>query len=241
VAAVTEPLPALPPTFTATRDALHALAEQVVSAARYHATGRIGLRATPHGFGTPAFGDGEVVRVDGTELVHERAGTVRRAPITTLADAAAFVGVPLGAPPVYTAATHADPNAPLGIDQEAAAALANWCARATDLIEAVRAERTDQDSTAPQLWPEHFDLGAEIGDEHAGTRANFGASPGDDTISTPYLYVGPWDEHRRRGVFERYPFGAAASYEELRAAPDPATAGRDFFAACAHSLFDEPG
>ena len=38
-----------------------------------------------------------------------------------------------------------------------------------------------------------------LGDADAGTRANFGASPGDASIPEPYLYVGPWDEARRTG------------------------------------------
>src|SRR5262249_29888317 len=93
---------ALPPEFAATRDALHAVAEQVVSAAYFHATSHIGLRPAPRGFGTPVFGDNERVRVDATALVHERAGVSRRHELTTLQTAAAFVGVPLGAPAVYT-------------------------------------------------------------------------------------------------------------------------------------------
>lgn len=45
-----------------------------------------------------------------------------------------------------------------------------------------------------QLWPEHFDVAVDLGDAEAGTRANFGASPGDaaDDHRGPYLYVGPW-------------------------------------------------
>ena len=55
-----------------------------IAPARYRADGHIGLVATPGGFGTPHFGDGERIRVDGSELVHERPGTTRRVPITTL-------------------------------------------------------------------------------------------------------------------------------------------------------------
>ncbi len=38
-----------------TREALHTIAEHVLAPARYAVTGRIGLRATPGGFGTPPF------------------------------------------------------------------------------------------------------------------------------------------------------------------------------------------
>ena len=70
----------LPPAFGATREALHALAEHVLAPARYRADGHIGLVPTPGGFGTPTFGEGERVRVEGVELVHERPGSTRRVP-----------------------------------------------------------------------------------------------------------------------------------------------------------------
>ena len=123
-------LPALPPTYAATRDALHALAEQLLSAAYFHATTHIGLRPTPRGFGTPVFGAAERLRVDSTALVHERGTETRRHELTTLRAASAFVGVPLGAPPVYTATTSLAPDAPLMIDRDAALALADWYALA---------------------------------------------------------------------------------------------------------------
>jgi hypothetical protein len=80
-----------------------------------------------------------------------------------------------------------------------------------------------------QLWPEHFDLSTDFGDAGAGTRANYGASPGDDRIPEPYLYAGPWDVARRTGVFAAHPFGAALTYGELLAAGDPEGAAREFF------------
>ena len=40
-----------------TRDVLKRIATHVLARRRYAATGRFGLRATPGGFGTPAFGD----------------------------------------------------------------------------------------------------------------------------------------------------------------------------------------
>ena len=73
-----------------------------------------------------------------------------------------------------------------------------------------------------------------------GTRANYGASPGDDTIAEPYLYVGPWDATRKTGRLGRYPFGAAMTYSELRATDDHEAAARDFYMACAQALLD-PG
>jgi hypothetical protein len=59
-------------TFMTTREALHRIAEDVLSPARVAATGNeIALMVTPGGFGTPRFPDGGSVRVEGTELVRE--------------------------------------------------------------------------------------------------------------------------------------------------------------------------
>jgi hypothetical protein len=237
---VLDPLPA---SFPETRDAIHALAEHVLAAARYRATQHIGLRPTPGGVGTPPFapiegvGD-EIARVDGIELVHERAGKVRRAPITTLGAAAELFGVPLGAPPVYPAATPAPPDAPLPVDAAAVAALAEWYAFVDERLAELRRRHDDQDSTGAQLWPEHFDLAIELGAEAQRTRANYGASPGDDAIPEPYLYAGPWDASRRTGLFARCSFGAAMTYAELRATTDHEAAARDFYMACAQVLLD---
>jgi hypothetical protein len=221
-------LPELPPEFAATRGALHAVAEQVVSAAYWHATTHIGLRPTPRGFGTPVFGDGERVRVDATALVHERAGAVRRHELTTPAAAAAFVGVELGAPTVYPPATPVAPGAALPIDRDAALALADWFALAAALLADLRAAHAGVPSTELQIWPEHFDLACELGNE-GPTRANYGASPGDESIPEPYLYVGPHDPARRTGAFARCGFGAALTYTELRQATEAGDAGRQFY------------
>jgi len=219
----------LPPSFASTRDALHAIAEHVVSAAYFHTTTHIGLRLTPRGFGTPEYGDHERVRVDATALVHEQAGATRRHEITSLRAASAFVGVPLGAPPVYTAATSFAPDEPLQIDRDAALALADWYALGAALLSDLRSAHTDISSSDTQLWPEHFDLACEFGDSDGGTRANYGASAGDSTIAEPYLYVGPWRAERRSGALGQYSFGAACTYSELRRAGEAGAAGREFF------------
>jgi len=217
----------LPPTFATTRDALHAVAEHVLAAALHRATGRIGLRATPGGFGTPPFGDDEVVRIEASLLVHSVAGEERRAPITSLRAAGDFVGVPIGAPPLYAPATPADPDRPLAVDAPAAIALARWYACAAGLLEELRG---NYGAARPTLWPEHFDLATTIGE------ANYGASPGDATIAEPYLYVGPWDQTRRTGMFAAYPWGAAVTYSELLASDDPRAAGCEFFGNAAAAL-----
>jgi hypothetical protein len=74
-------LAALPPAYAATRDALHELAERVVSPARAESNGKIGLRWTRGGFGTPFFGDDGQVRVDGPELVRVSPAGETREPL----------------------------------------------------------------------------------------------------------------------------------------------------------------
>jgi hypothetical protein len=237
---MTAPLVVLPPAYASTREAMHTLAEQVLSAARYRAVGRIGLRPTPGGIGTPPFGQDEAVRVEGVELVHQIGDAERRAPITTAQAAAAFVGIPLGAPPVYRQATPSDPDAPLAIDAASAAVLAQWFAFGDAQLAALRARHDDVDSTDAQLWPEHFDLAIELGDAEAGSRGTYGASPGDSTIAVPYLYVSPWDPKRRQGPFAQYMFGAALAYDDLLRAPDPATVAGEFLDTSTRLLVRSP-
>jgi hypothetical protein len=231
----------LPDSFVATREGLHALAEHVLAPARYHAEGRIGLVPTAGGFGTPIFGDGERVRVEGTELVHERPGTTKRIGITTLAAAAQFVDVPLGAPTdVYKPATVGMPDVALAIDATAAQVLAAWYAFAALVLDELRETYGGHDPSDVTIWPEHFDAACELGDKAGGTRANYGASPGDAALSQPYFYVGPWDEAHRTGPFAAHPWGAGLAYDELRAVTDPRTRAVEFVMECAALLLGHP-
>jgi hypothetical protein len=227
----------IPASFSTTRDALHAIAEHVVAPVRYATDGRIGLVPTMGGFGTPVLERSRCVRVEGTALVVEADGTTRRAPLTTLATAAEAAGAALGAlANVYPPATPCDPDATLAIDPDAAAVLAAWLAFADGLLAELREAHVAARPSPAYLWPEHFDLACDLGDAEAGTRANYGASPGDATIAEPYLYVGPWDDARRTGDLATYGFGAAIGYAALQAAPDPHTAGSAFFARQAAEL-----
>jgi hypothetical protein len=223
-----------PAVFAATRAALHALAEQVLAAARFRVTGRIGLRATPGGFATPVFGDAEEIRVDGTELVVTRDGRTARHGLTTLRAAAEAVGIEPGAPPdVYPPATTLEPDAALAVDAAAAAALAAWFGLGTSLLEALRATAGAADAASDvQLWPEHFDLGIELGDDDSHQRATFGTSPGDAQHPLPYLYVTRWPGVPDDAFWndEAFP-GASVDYATLAAAIDAEIMGREFFAA----------
>ncbi len=73
--------------FGATRHALHALAEHVLTPARHAANGKIGLRFTRGGFGTPFFdhdGRPTQLRVEGTDLVVVHGADETRTPLPAL-------------------------------------------------------------------------------------------------------------------------------------------------------------
>ncbi len=198
----------LPDTFMETRLALHRLASLVISPARRQAMGRMGLRQTPGGFGTPVFdgpnGPTQIRLVASNASVSievDEAGETRAAPVTTLNEAGAFVGL---SPDIEWAAD-LDIPAPgpldeqLPIDPAAAVALADWYAFGWSILEELRDEPTSPDASDPQLWPEHFDPAIELGTEEAKQRASYGFSAGDVTKEAtpgaealPYAYVGPW-------------------------------------------------
>jgi len=196
------------PGYTATRRALHAVAEQVLAGALHRATGRIGLRATPDGFGTPWF-SGRRLRVAGVDLVVEDGDAVRRAPLTTLGEAAAFAGIEPGAPDVYPPATEPAPDAPLALDPTAAAAVHDWFRVVADALAVWRDEVADRQPNEVQLWPEHFDLALVAG------KVNYGGSPGDDGHAAPYAYVGPWRTDGLVGEYWNEPFGASRPAAEV--------------------------
>lgn len=217
----------LPISFASTVSSLHAVAEHVVAPARYEANAKIGLRYTRGGFGTPFFGDGRQVRVEAGHLVVETGGGSTpplRASLRVLGEAQRVAGVSGKAPEVFTPTTSGDPDQALSIDPDAAEALGDWYGFCASVLEQLRAEAPD--ATPVQLWPEHFDLATDLGDDAAGCRANYGGSPGDDTHAEPYLYVGPWTP--RRDDFWNEAFGASLSYADLLEADDQRGVALDF-------------
>src|SRR5207342_1209321 len=76
---LTSVLDPLPATFGETREGLRTLACYVIAPERKARTGRIGLRPTGDGFGTPPFEDGSRVLVRGDRLARQPGDTV---PIT---------------------------------------------------------------------------------------------------------------------------------------------------------------
>lgn len=180
-----------PAELVATRVALHRLSAYVIAPVRYMATGRFGLRALPGGFGTPSFDD-RVVRVHGSQLIDQHRDEIRSEPITTLQNAADFLGSTIDP---ETAAEHDTP--PLGdtdddlrIDEESSTFLGEWFMMAFEALEVVRSDDAAVDASPAQLWPGHFDAAIDEGDEDH--RASYGASPGDASVSEPYLYVSAW-------------------------------------------------
>ncbi len=213
------PYPALQPlpsSFTETRRALHRIAEDVIAPARKRANTKIGLRYTRAGFGTPFFGDDVQVRVERADLVVVERGEERRGRITTLPDAVALLGRDLAGD------TAVDATISLRYTAEAAGVLGDWFGFAASVLEELRAEAgAAAESSRVQLWPEHFDLALELGSEAAGTRANYGLSPGDEEHPEPYVYVGPWSPPPAGELWNATGFpGAELSYSELLKADD---------------------
>lgn len=114
-------------------------------------------------------------------------------------------------------------------DDAAARWLGDFYGFAFAILDEIAADGTNP---APiRLWPEHFDIAGELGDEQAGSRATYGASPGDENHDEPYFYVGPWAEPpgpaelwNARGFT-----GAELTLSELMAAADQGAAALEFF------------
>jgi hypothetical protein len=218
-----------------TRNAWHSVAEHVLAAARHRATGRIGLRVTPGGCGTPPYereGATEEVRIAGRDLVARVGDATTTTPLTTVGAAAAVVGIEPGGPSeVYRLATPLDPDAPLLVDDSAARVLAGWFELAWAVLVHLHAEAgRDAAPSEVTLWPEHFDAAVELGDAARGTRGTFGASPGDAEHAEPYLYVTHWSDVPEDPCWNDTAFeGASFSYSQISLARDARDAMIDFY------------
>jgi hypothetical protein len=104
------------------------------------------------------------------------------------------------------------------------------------VLEAWTAAHADESPATVQLWPEHFDLGTDVGPDDE-RRASYGASPGDADHPLPYLYVGPWSKRDEAfwdaGSYARLP------YEALAGRDDPEAIAADFFRR-AHAIASGP-
>jgi hypothetical protein len=193
-----EPVPA---SFAETRDALHKVAEAVVSPAR-QPPNEISLRYTRGGFGTPFFEQDGLdcqVRVENGELVRQRGLAETTEPL------------------------------PAEVDAAAARALGDFYGFGCSVLEQLRADEVDGEPSKVVLWPQDFDIAMDLGPESAGKRATIGASPGDESHSEPYLYVTPWTAEISGELWNAQGFkGAELGYAELLAAPDQRRAALDF-------------
>lgn len=225
----------LPDSFPETRAALHQLAFFVISPTRYSATGRMGLEATHGGFGTPEFG-GRVARVECDLLVDSQGGNVATRTISTLRDAAEFFGIvyePTWFPDFRDPLQPTDPDRGLDVDPVSAMALGAWFDFGFEILGDLRSHSVDGDGPSTvQLWPEHFDPATELGDQERGRRASYGASPGDDVHTEPYLYIAPWGEKTSDDFWNDASFGGASlPYSRLREADDPKDVALEFLLA----------
>jgi hypothetical protein len=189
------------PSFADTRTALHEVAEAVVSAAR-KPENEIALRFTRGGFGTPFFEENGAdcqVRIEGDELVRQRGTAETREPL------------------------------PAAVDPASTQALGDFYGFGCSVLEQLRADEVDGDSSLVQLWPEHFDLAVELGSEAAGQRATYGASPGDHDHPEPYLYVSVWTGDLSGDDWNATAFkGAELGYSQLLDVEDQRRAALDF-------------
>ena len=210
-----------PEQLVATRSALQRVAVHVLARRRAAATGRIGLRVTPGGLSTPAFGPGpEVVRMAGPVLVHEIAS--ERADRTmigaTLRELADFVGVDLQAPLDAGGDTPpvGDAEAALELDGPAIESLARWWHVGWRVLDEVAASLPPGSAaTTIQVWPEHFDVATTL-TLPSGVKLNLGFSPGDGYSAQPYAYVGPWEVDRPGDPdYWNAPFGAVLRADDV--------------------------
>ncbi|MDQ2750242.1 MAG: hypothetical protein M3Y44_12075 [Actinomycetota bacterium] len=199
----------------ATRDALHQVAEHVLAAAQFAQSGDVRLAHVPGGFTTYSElrGQRRVMVIDDELVVLDAIGR-RVTPLTTVGTAAAFLGITAGLPPsAYPPATPLRPDARLPIDPAGAKLLARWYALADAALRTFATE-VGAGPMRPTLWPEHFDLGITI------DGVNYGASPGDQHVEQPYLYVGPHGGPPSKDDFWNAEFGAVLTIAEVGSRDD---------------------
>lgn len=209
-----------------TRDQLHQLAFLALAPARYKAVGRMGLRATPGGFGTPEF-EGRVARIEGDLLVYESDGNIATQTVTTIRSATEFFGIEYEAvwfPDFGDPLPPTDPDVELNLDIGAVELVAEWFAFGYEVLGRLRGYGSNDDEVSDtQIWPEHFDAATEIGAEAKGQRASYGASPGDGAHPEPYVYVSARGKiDRSNHYWNDTAFnGASLGYDSLVGEADP--------------------
>lgn len=199
---------------TTTRGELHRIAAHVLGRRRYAVSGHFGLRASPGGISTPAFGpEPETLRLTPLCLVREVGSESQGLALAgaTLSSLAAFGGTDLegefsagGDTPAVGPA-----DEPLSLDAKELADVFSWFDLGWRVLDEVMAERIGSCvSSTIQLWPEHFDVGMSL-ELGSGDGVNLGFSPGDGFSDEAYVYVGPWGAARPGpSSYWNAPFGA---------------------------------
>jgi hypothetical protein len=203
---------------TDTRESWHRVAEHVLAAGQFAHAGTIRLRPYPGGMITVLGVAGRQLAIVGDELVVvEPDGSRRSTRLTTVDAAASFAHVTPGLQGSYAPATPVDVDSVLTVDPDAARQLAAWYALGDAALRRFAEELGKP--TEPVLWPEHLDLAITV------DGVNYGASPGDDALPPPYLYVGPHAGPPAQDDYWNAPFGAMATGNRIHSVDDAV----DFF------------
>ena len=227
-------LPGLPDDWADGVVALGQLAFHVLAPARFKEQGRLGLRYTFQGFGTPFFGRNRQIRIEGERLVVQEGDIARSNEITTLRDATRWVGIEYRqswGPKWHDPPPSANPDAPLEVDRASVLVCSDILGFGFSVLEQIRIEASeDEHPSRVQLWPEHFDAAVEVGIEGDGRRAGFGVSPGYAAHPEPFMYVSPWakdwleDSYWNADSFG----GSILEYSDLLEAADQRSAALGF-------------
>ncbi|HSL27341.1 MAG TPA: hypothetical protein VLA54_13775, partial [Acidimicrobiia bacterium] len=165
--------------------------------------------------------------------------------LTTLRKAAEFLGVEYRVewgPTWHDPPAPIDPDRPLQVTAGAVAAIADVVGFAFSILEQIRTEaKTDEAASRVQLWPEHFDVAVEIGQEEGGRRAAFGVSPGYAAHPEPFVYVSPWAKDRLTDPYWNADFfgGSIMVFTDLLSAADQRGAALGFLRAGLDLLRDK--
>ena len=208
-----------------TRTDLHRIAAHVLGRRRYAVSGHFGLRASPDGIATPAFGpEPETLRLTPACLVREVGSESRGLALAgaTLSSLAAFAGADLG--DGFSAGgdmpAPGSLDEPIELDAKELSGLFSWFDLGSRVLDEVIAERA---AATIQLWPEHLDVGTSLSFGGDGDGVNLGFSPGDAFSDEPYVYVGPWGSARPGPPsFWNAPFGAVLPRPQVHDADDAA-------------------